>query len=31
MRSLSLILLLLFSPLLSAETWRVVGDEQFGG
>jgi polar amino acid transport system substrate-binding protein len=29
MRSLSLILLLLFSPLLSAETWRVVGDEQF--
>lgn len=29
MRSLSLILLLIFSPLLSAETWRVVGDEQF--
>ncbi|WP_394559610.1 substrate-binding periplasmic protein [Aquipseudomonas alcaligenes] len=29
MRSLSLLLLLIFSPLLAAETWRVVGDEQF--
>jgi polar amino acid transport system substrate-binding protein len=29
MRSLSLILLLAISPLLSAETWRVIGDEQF--
>jgi polar amino acid transport system substrate-binding protein len=29
MRSLSLLLLLVFSPLLAAETWRVVGDEQF--
>ena len=29
MRSLSLIVLLVLSPLLTAETWRVVGDEQF--
>lgn len=29
MRSLSLVLLLLLSPLLHAETWRVIGDEQF--
>jgi len=29
MRSLSLLLLLLLSPLLAAESWRVVGDEQF--
>lgn len=29
MRILSLVLLLLVSPLLHAETWKVVGDEQF--
>jgi polar amino acid transport system substrate-binding protein len=29
MRSLSLLLLLLLSPLRAAETWRVIGDEQF--
>ncbi|WP_068827902.1 substrate-binding periplasmic protein [Pseudomonas sp. BMS12] len=29
MRTLSLALLLLLSPLLHAETWKVVGDEQF--
>jgi polar amino acid transport system substrate-binding protein len=29
MRSLLLIVLLVLSPLLAAETWRVVGDEQF--
>lgn len=29
MRSLSLVLLLALSPLLAAEDWRVVGDEQF--